>query len=534
MEDVEWVVIDTETTGFATPIFVVELAAQRMRGWQAYGEPFRRLLNHGTDIPPEASRVNGYTREILERDGDPPHEVYREFAEYVGTRHVSSYNLAYDWDGVLLPEWLRIGLPHAGTRGFCILKLAQRLLDPTPAGNCKLQTLRQFYRLPERGAHTALGNVETAIDLARNVLRPLTEARGLKTLAELVGFSESIWFPARISFGKFKGRLFREARSDQALRAWLEWLAASSDQRSVQMGTWYLAQLDAGDGRSVPFAGLDDLDPDRCAAVVIYTNPYLTRLRALVEGARDRLAELESVYTRERQAVASTEARLFDLLRPLFQKRDLLKLRLNYRRRYLDTLLESGEEEAAEVEEAYEHARNETNTGYDDAAQQSADKRPLNAHEQVELKSLWRELVKLFHPDRVTDDEGKKATYQRLMAEINRARDSGDIDRLREIAHDPLGFIARQGWSGIELCDGDGLDKLQHLYETLQAQILNALERLDALHDSPECELHQLVTELPGLLNEVAAKQRETLEQEITNLHTELERVDSEIGALQE
>jgi len=26
--------------------------------------------------------------------------------------------------------------------------LAQRLLDPVPAGNCKLQTLRQYYRLP--------------------------------------------------------------------------------------------------------------------------------------------------------------------------------------------------------------------------------------------------------------------------------------------------------------------------------------------------------------------------------------------------
>ena len=39
------------------------------------------------------------------------------------------------------------------------MRLAQRLLDPVPAWNCKLQTLR--LRLPERGAHTALGNANT-------------------------------------------------------------------------------------------------------------------------------------------------------------------------------------------------------------------------------------------------------------------------------------------------------------------------------------------------------------------------------------
>ena len=69
---------------------------------------------------------------------------------------VVAYNLEYDWHKVLLPEWKRLGIPQIGIPGFCALKLAQRLLDPVPAGNHKLQTLRQYYRLPENGAHTAL------------------------------------------------------------------------------------------------------------------------------------------------------------------------------------------------------------------------------------------------------------------------------------------------------------------------------------------------------------------------------------------
>ncbi|HIE54844.1 MAG TPA: 3'-5' exonuclease, partial [Chromatiaceae bacterium] len=161
MDQTPWILLDTETTGLKAPIYAVELGAQRMRGWLPDGPPFRRLLNHSAEIPPEASRVNGYTREILERDGDPPHQVYAEFAAYVGESPLVAYNLRYDLDQVLRPEWRRLGIAPIGHGGFCALRLTQRLLDPVPAGNCKLQTLRQFYRLPERGAHTALGDVDT-------------------------------------------------------------------------------------------------------------------------------------------------------------------------------------------------------------------------------------------------------------------------------------------------------------------------------------------------------------------------------------
>ena len=96
MNNTDWTLIDTETTGLSAPMFVVELAAQNMHGWEPKGEPFRRLLNQTADIPPEASRVHGYTREILERDGDPAVAVYRDFSLYVGGRPIVSYNLDYD------------------------------------------------------------------------------------------------------------------------------------------------------------------------------------------------------------------------------------------------------------------------------------------------------------------------------------------------------------------------------------------------------------------------------------------------------
>ena len=174
-----------------------------MKGWERTGDPFRKLLNQNADIPAEVSRVHGYTKEILKRDGEPPDIVYNEFADYAKDLPIVAYNLEYDWDRVLLPEWKRLDINPIGTAGFCALKLAQRLLDPVPAGNCKLQTLRQFYRLPERGAHTALGDVDTVADLLSTVLRPIALSRGLVTWDAIFKYASEEWYPTLIGFGKF-------------------------------------------------------------------------------------------------------------------------------------------------------------------------------------------------------------------------------------------------------------------------------------------------------------------------------------------
>ena len=81
--------------------------------------------------------MHGYTREILERDGEPAAEVYAALREYAGGLPLVSYNVAYDLEDVLKPEWRRLGVDAIGTAGLCALRLAQRLLDPVPAGNCK-------------------------------------------------------------------------------------------------------------------------------------------------------------------------------------------------------------------------------------------------------------------------------------------------------------------------------------------------------------------------------------------------------------
>ena len=544
MNDKHWIRLDTETTGLAAPIFAVELAAQRMRGWSAEGEPFRKLLNQNQEIPAEASRVHGYTREILERDGEPAHQVYREFAEYAGGLPLVSFNLEYDLDEVLKPEWKRLRISPIGSQGLCALRLAQRLLDPVPAGNCKLQTLRQYYRLPERGAHTALGDVQTVVDLFAQVLRPIAEHRGLDTWEKLAAYAAEEWFPSRIAFGKHKGRLFQEARKDAELRRWLDWLAGSSNDRSAKMGRWYLRQLEIkaepqtdGDVFATPEIKSKGKRAEKpraigLAALVIYVNPELEQLRQLVAGARARLAELEVNYTKEKSRVDAMQAILFRRLREHYQKRDRLRLIVDYRKKYLDSLVRGGEEEAKQAEENYERAKTQTDKDYEEATAAVGKKKQLTAEEEAELTRLWKKLVKLYHPDRFAHEPDKLETYHKLTAAINQAKDNGDIKTLREIAEDPHGFILRQGWASLDFSEEVELTQLRRLYETLQLEIITVLESLNQLRESPDYELCQLSEKKPGVLDELAAERQKLLEKESAELDQQASRLADEIKEL--
>lgn len=544
MNSEDWILIDTETTGLTAPIVVVELGAQKMVGWERDGPPFRRLLNQNADIPPEAARVHGYTREILERDGEPASTVYRDFAKYASGLPIVAFNLEYDLEEVLKPEWKRLGINQIGTAGFCALRLAQRLLDPVPAGNCKLQTLRQYYRLPERGAHTALGDVETVADLLANVLRPIAEHRGLDSWADICKYAEAEWFPSRIAFGKFKGRDFRQARNSDALLAWLNWLAGSKNVRSAQMGRWYLNQLEIDGPQNETAATVaavasreesaqhSTMPATSRVGIVLYVNPATEQLQQLIAAARSRLAELEAHYTTVRHAVDITRATIFKSLRKHYQARDRLQLIIDYRIKYLNILLHSGEDEAEQISEEYGKAKAESDGNYEDAAAAATNQKKLSQDDEQELKLLWKKLVRLYHPDRFANQPDKIETYNELTSAINHARDNGDIDVLREIANDPHGFIVRRGLVSLDFSDTPEIEGLRRLLDTLEIEIVSTMESLNELQESSDFTLHQLSAKQPSLLEQVAAEQAKAIDVEIAQLGAEAARLKLEIDAL--
>ena len=226
------------------------------------------------------------------------------------------------------------------------------------------------------------------------------------------------------------------------------------------------------------------------------------------------------------------QAILFRRLREDYQKRDRLRLVLDYRKKYLDSLVRGGDEEAKQAEENYQRAKAQTDKDYEETAASVAGKNQLTAEEEAELKLLWKKLVKLYHPDRFAHEPDKLETYHKLTSAINRAKEAGDIKTLREIAEDPHGFILRQGWASLDFSDDVELAQLRRLHETLQMEIITVLEALNLLRESPDYELCRISEERPGVLDELAADRKKLLEIESAELEVKANRLADEIKEL--
>jgi DNA polymerase III epsilon subunit-like protein len=189
MIDTDWIILDTETTGLVAPIYVIEVAAQHMRGWEPVGKPFHAYLNHRVPVPMESTFVHEITTEFLDRQGRNPVKVHGELSEYIRSFPVVAHNLNYDWERCLLPEWKRLSIAAPGTRGFCSMLLSRRLIPETQSAS--LDVLRDLFQLSRGRAHSATGDVAAVVALFQEVLQPRLEAACLKSFEEIAAFSIS-------------------------------------------------------------------------------------------------------------------------------------------------------------------------------------------------------------------------------------------------------------------------------------------------------------------------------------------------------
>jgi hypothetical protein len=280
------------------------------------------------------------------------------------------------------------------------------------------------------------------------------------------------------------------------------------------------------------FRSSKHLDCMKNTSPTIYFSPELEQLRQLVAGARSQLAELEFEYTKEKSRVDVVQAALFRLLREHYQKRDRLRLTVDYRRKFLDALMRGNSDETKQAEKNFEQAKTQADRDYEELSAAADKKQNLTAEQEAELMRLWKKLVKLYHPDRFADQPDKLETYNKLTAAINRAKDSGDIETLREIAEDPQGFMLRQGWASLDFGDEKELAQLKRLHETLQNEIAAVTASLKQLRESPDYELCQHAEQKPGALDELAAERTKQLEVEIAELENQAEQLASQIKKL--
>ena len=234
MKNADWIILDTETTGLFEPIHIIEVAAQRMQGWEPVGEPYHAYLNHGVDVPSEATAVNGITTDFLYANGRDPFQVHGELSNYLHGLPVVAHNLNFDWDRCLVPEWKRMSMEIAGSKGFCSMLLSRRVFHETKS--VKLDVLRDLFNMDETGAHSAIGDVGAVVTLMRDLIRPRLESAGIDTYEAVCSFTKET--PIK----KCHSRLSQKS-SNTAV--------ASPAEQSEPLDQWYY--LDNSQGVHGPF-----------------------------------------------------------------------------------------------------------------------------------------------------------------------------------------------------------------------------------------------------------------------------------------
>ena len=154
------IVLDTETTGF-DPLEghrVIEIAAIELVNLLPTGRAFHTLLDPQRDVPPEASKVHGFTRVDLEGKPLFP-DVAEAMLEFLGDSPIIAHNAPFDFR-FLDAELLRAKRPPLdGARMRDSLILARERFPGAP--NSLDALCRRFdIDLSQRTTHNALLDVK--------------------------------------------------------------------------------------------------------------------------------------------------------------------------------------------------------------------------------------------------------------------------------------------------------------------------------------------------------------------------------------
>jgi DNA polymerase-3 subunit epsilon len=179
LDEIEFVVIDTETTGLRPGAHrVIEVAGVRLRGGEVLAS-YQSLLNPGVRIPTFIAQFTGITQEMI-ATAPRSHEALPDFLRFVEGALVVGHNVGFDL-GFLTYEAHLLGQSFPGD-GLDTIPLARRFLPGLK--RFKLDSLAAHLKIAtsERHRASADARVTAAAFLA---LLDLAAKQGITTLGQL-------------------------------------------------------------------------------------------------------------------------------------------------------------------------------------------------------------------------------------------------------------------------------------------------------------------------------------------------------------
>lgn len=179
LRDVEFVVIDTETTGLRPgPDRVIEVACVRVRGGEAI-DSFQTLINPIRRIPPFIAQFTGITQEMV-NDAPTAKEIMPDVMHFIDGAIVVGHNVGFDI-GFLSYEAQLLGRAFPPD-GLDTIPLARRFCPGLK--RFKLDMVATHLNIPTVNRHRALGDATVTAAVFLRILE-LARQQDVTTLGQL-------------------------------------------------------------------------------------------------------------------------------------------------------------------------------------------------------------------------------------------------------------------------------------------------------------------------------------------------------------
>ncbi len=184
LNDVSFVVVDTETTGGrASSDRVIEIGAVSVKGGRIV-ERFQQLINPECAVPGRITRLTGISSAMV-FDQPAACDVLPDFFDFLGDGVFVAHNLSFDMR-FLNAECRRVDRAEIANDALCTLRLARRLLPGLRSKG--LASLTDFYGVRNRSHHRALADAEATAKVLLRFLDQVELEYGLERLTELLAF----------------------------------------------------------------------------------------------------------------------------------------------------------------------------------------------------------------------------------------------------------------------------------------------------------------------------------------------------------
>src|SRR5579885_864954 len=179
LNEVEFVVLDTETTGLRPgPDRVIEVAGVRVRGGEVVAS-FQHLINPGRRIPPFIVKFTGITQEMV-NEAPSAAEVFPELQRFVDGAILVGHNLGFDIN--FLSHEARLLGQVFPLDGLDTIPLARRFLPGLK--RFKLDLVAEHLKIPTMNRHRAMGDARVTAAIFLRLLE-LAQQQGILTLGHL-------------------------------------------------------------------------------------------------------------------------------------------------------------------------------------------------------------------------------------------------------------------------------------------------------------------------------------------------------------